>query len=383
MWERRDSPGRPGPGPGIFDPAPLNPKQIWVLCAAALRQLAFGLPAVSREVERWRLRARSMPDPPLRADALHALADKRPHLDGAALFWILPRWRNRRLLALLVAYEIALEFLDNTNERAAEHGTANGRQLHLALPEALLPGEPVSDHYLHHPWTRDGGYLRALVESCRRDCASLPRFELVRAAVSCEARRTQVLALNHEPDPARRAAALQDWARRECPGQDRALWFELSAAATASLTVHVLLALGAEAASTAEVVGRARAVYFPGLSLATTMLDSYVDRAEDEAGDGHSYIAHYVAHYGAPAFALDRLAQILERSIHDARALHRGERHAVLAACMVALYLSRDSAREEHSRLASAHLLRSGGSLARLLLPVLRLWRIAYALRSA
>jgi tetraprenyl-beta-curcumene synthase len=387
MWEHRDSSGHPGHAPGIFDPAPLNLKQIWVLCAAAMRELLWGLRAVSGEVEHWRLRARCAPDAPLRADALGALADKRTHLDGAALFWILPRRRSRRLLALLVAYEIALEFLDNTNERAADVGTANGRQLHLALPEALLLDGAISDYYLRHPWQGDGGYLGALVRSCRGDCASLPRFELVSAAARSEARRCQVLALNHDPDPARREAALREWARRECPeelwegcsGEEGVRWFELSAAATASLTVHVLLALGAEAASTQEFIDSARGVYFPGLSLATTMLDSYVDRAEDEASAGHSYIAHY----GDPGLAIDRLAQILERSIHDARRLHIGQRHAVLAACMVAMYLSRDSAREEHSRPASARLLRSGGSLTRLLLPILRLWRIAYALRSA
>ena len=333
--------------------------------------------AVAGEVEHWRARALSTPDAPVREDVLGALANKRPHLDGAALFWILPRRRNRRLLRLLVSYEIALEFLDNTNERAAHAGPANGCQLHLALVEALAPDAPISDHYRHHPWRDDGDYLKALVECCRRDCASLPSYALVSESVVREAVRCQVLALNHDPDPAGRNDALREWARRECPDEVGMSWFELSGAATASLTVHVLLALGAEAASTESVVEGAHAVYFPGLSLATTMLDSYVDRAEDAASGGHSYIAHY----GGQEIAVARLQAIIRRST-AARALPNGQRHAVLASSMVAMYLSSDSAREARSRPATRQLLRAGGSLARLLGPVLRIWRIVYAQRS-
>jgi len=365
--------------PGDIDPAPLNSRQIWALCAAAARELLWGLRAVSVEVGHWRTRALSTPDAPVREDALGALARKRPHLDGAALFWILPRRRNRRLLRLLVSYEIALEFLDNTNERAAYAGPVNGRQLHLALAEALAPDAQVSDHYRHHPWREDGGYLKALVESCRRDCASLPSYELVGEAAIREAARCQVLALNHDPDPVGREHALREWARHEWPGDVEMEWFELSGAATASLTVHVLLALGAEAASTRGIVDGAHAVYFPGLSLATTMLDSYVDRAEDAASGGHSYIARY----GGQEIAVARLQALIGESIHGARALPRGHRHAVLASSMVALYLSSDSAREAQSRPATRALLRAGGSLTRLLVPVLRIWRIVYGLRSA
>ena len=74
----------------------------------------------------------------------------------------LPRARNRRLLRLLVAYQIIWDFLDSVSERGASAGQANGRQLHLALIDALDPSRPLSDYYLHNPWREDGGYLNAL-----------------------------------------------------------------------------------------------------------------------------------------------------------------------------------------------------------------------------
>ncbi len=50
---------------------------------------------------------------------------------------------------------------------------------------------------------------------------------------------------------------------------------------------------------------------------------------------------------------------------------------------MIAMYLSKDSARTPELRASTAALLRAGGSLTRVLLPVLRLWRIAFAQQGA
>jgi tetraprenyl-beta-curcumene synthase len=341
--------------------------------------LIWGLRAVSGEVVALRGRASAIPDAPIREDALASLASKRTHLDGAGLFWILPRRRNPRLLRLLVIYEAILEFLDEVNERGADAGSANGRHLHLALAEAPIFTAPPSDYYRHHCWKDDGGYLRALVETCRASFISLPAYALVNEQIAIETSRSQVLAFNHDPDPGRRDLALRRWVKREYPCEIEMRWFELSGAATASLTVHALLALAAEPASTPHIVKNTYSVYFPQLSLVTTMLDSYVDRAEDEADGSHSYIAHY----GPYNTAVLRLDDLIQRSIYNAGHLHNGHRHAVIAACMVAMYLSKDSARESSNEITTRQLANAGGSLTTLLLPVLRMWRIAYALRSA
>ena len=72
---------------------------------------------------------------------------------------------------------------------------------------------------------------------------------------------------------------------------------------------------------------RTCAAYFPWLSLATTMLDSYVDQVEDEANGDHSYIAHYAS----PAIAAQRVREIVERAARESqrlaqRASARGDR---------------------------------------------------------
>jgi tetraprenyl-beta-curcumene synthase len=321
--------------------------------------------------------AESIPDAPIRDDALHSLDHKRGHADGAALFTILPRRRDRELLALLVAYETLVDFLDNVNER---HPTrANGEQLHRALSDALDPDGPLHDYYLHHPWQDDGGYLAALVDSCRERCRALPSFDRVRPLVGREAGRSLVLGLNHEEDPALRDGALRAWAGREYPDERDLSWFELSGAASATLVVHVLLTLAAEPCLSDSDVHDAYAAHWPWIALATTMLDSYVDQADDEASRNHSYIAHYPH----PEAAIMRLHESTGRALEGARALPDGHRHLVIVGCMIALYLSKPSARVPELRATTAALVESGGSLVRLLLPILRAWRWVFAQRSA
>jgi tetraprenyl-beta-curcumene synthase len=360
------------------DPLPLSPRQVWALLAAASRELLWGLPAVSREIHVWRDRALQIPEREIREDALGSIRHKRGHTDGAALFWILPHRRDLGLLRLLVAYELIWDFLDCLNERAAHEGTGNGRQLHKALVEALDPAAPISDYYRYHPWRDDGGYLRALVEACRSGCSALPSYGLVRPAVVREATRAQVLALNHDPDPGGRDASLRAWARREFAGERRLSWFELSGAASASLTIHAFLALASEPACSEHELDRTCAAYFPWMSAATTMLDSYVDQVEDLANGDHRYIAHYAS----GQLASERVCELVARSAREARRLRHGHRHAVIAACMVALYLSKDSARAPDMRASTDGFVRAGGSLTRLLLPILRLWRVAFAQRA-
>jgi tetraprenyl-beta-curcumene synthase len=340
--------------------------------------LTWALPTVAREVGRWRALADKIKDPRIREDALAALAEQRTHIDGAALFSILPRTRNPSLLRLLVAYEIIWDFLDNVNERSANVGVANGLQLHLALIDALDPARPISDYYKLCPGYDDCGYLRALVIDCRANCAHLPSYNRIRLSVTREAFRGQVCAINHDPDPAGRDATLLAWAIREFPSGHEASWFELTAAASTDLTIYALLALASEQTCTDEQIARISSAYFPWVSVLTAMLDSYADQHEDQSSGNHSYMAHY----STPELATERICVLISRCLEEAGSLKDGEKHILIAACMFAMYLSKDSALAPSMGETTRRLVESGGSLTRVLHPILRLWRAAYGLGS-
>jgi tetraprenyl-beta-curcumene synthase len=278
----------------------------------------------------------------------------------------------------LVAYEIMWDFLDSVHEHGAEQGQRNGKQLHLALVDALDPELPASDYYRFHPWNDDGGYLQALVQVCRVACAQLPSFAAVQPLLLREAWRGQVLAINHELDPAHRDQGLREWTQEEWPNFGEAYWYELTGAASASLTVHALFALAAKLRVTDEEIANVHCAYNPWISTATTMLDSFVDQVEDALNGDHSYVGHYPS----TGFAQDRVAELVRRAMREASALEDGAKHALIVAAMLAMYLAKDSARTIAMRSQSRALIEAGGPLARLLLPILRLWRVAYSQRS-
>ena len=307
------------------------------------------------------------------------LEHKLTHAHGAALFWTLPRKRNMDLLRLLVAYELIWDFLDNLSERAVSHGRTDGRDLHMAIVEAVDPGAPITDYYSRHPWREDAGYLRALVETCRECCVRLPCYSQVQHLVVREAHRAQVLALNHQPDPAIREAVLRRWVSEEYPGGAPADWWEISGAASAPLTIHALLAQAAEPSCTDGEIAAVYRAYFPWLSAATTMLDSYVDQLEDLENGDHSYVAHYPD----PELAILGISDLVLRSVSEARALRGGHRHAVIAACMISMYLSKETSPTPEMHRGARSFARAGGSLTMLLLPILRVWRVAFSQRTA
>lgn len=344
-----------------------------------MRECCWALPAVADEVARWRSLAQKIPVSPIREDALSALAAKRPHIDGAVLFSSIPHLRNQDLLRLLVAYEIIWDFLDSVNERSADAGVENGLQLHIALVDALDPTRPMSDYYRHSPWRGDGGYLRALVATCRESCARLPSYGRVQHIIAREAGRGRVCAVNHLPDPLARDAALKNWVTKEFPAGHEAWWFELTAAASTDLTIFALLALASEPSCSVRQIALISQAYFPWASGLAALLDSYVDRAEDAAHGDHCYVGHYTT----PEQSAQRICMFIRRCLAEVGCLHDAERHALIVASMFAMYLSKSSALTPSMRDTTERIVRSGGSLTRLLHPILRAWRAVYGLRSA
>jgi tetraprenyl-beta-curcumene synthase len=373
-------------------PTPARSDLAGDLIRATSRELLWGLRSVSREATHWHARASAIPDPRIRADALTALHRKRGNINGAALFWTLPDRRDRTLLQALVAYEMLADFLDCVNESEIHLGVRHGEQLQIALQDALDDDAKSSDYYLYRPGADDGGYLWELVLTCRRACLQLPSFERMQPYIRRAGALSRVLSLNHELDPAERTRLLQGWASDNLPvsippraGGGRPVelsWFERTAGASAWLTVLAMLALAAEPLQSTRSNAEIESVYDAYLSSiapAGAMLDSYGDLVDDRETGDHSYISYYPTTEAGVA----RVSQLLRGARQEAAALPNGSRHAVLTACMIAFYLSKDSVRTTAMRAGTEQLRQAGGPLVAMLGPILRTWRTSYRQRSA
>lgn len=335
------------------------------------------LPHTSRALRRWRARALAAADDSIREDIVSALRDKRPQSEGAALLAILAPNRCSYLLAALLCYQIIWDGLDSIHERAPNSG--NGLQLHHAVTDALRPWRPLHAYYKMHERSDDCGYLAALVSCCRESITHLPSFAAVQPLILREAATSRpLLVINHEPCDSLRKRDMRSWAAREQPRPLDARWFERGAASGAALTTFAALTQAAAPKLDVRTLKGICRTY-PWAAVVATMLDSYADRIEDCANGDHVYIDYYET----LEEAVRRTGEMTRHALVSTCSLDDPFRPRIVIASMVAMYLTKDDSRTSSTRDHLRHISRSAGSLTRLLMPAVRLWRILYSLRSS
>lgn len=328
------------------------------------------LPLARAQLREWERIAATVPDPELRAHALETLRSEGFSALGAALVATTIEPCDPTLVRLLMALQVAWDYIDTLAEQPAADRVANGVQLHRALLDAVSCEAPRGDYYRLAGNADDGGYLAGLVDDCRTACTRLPAIATVRAAAIDELRTAEVQYLNHAPEDVR-VPALQCWAGQVAAHRD-VCWSELAAAASSSLGVLALLAIAADPATTDRAVAQIQAAYVPWIDALTALLDSLVDRRDDAA----TGLMNWMVQYPSDAVAAARLSEVTARAIEAARALPRGERHVVIVVGMIAMHLSQPSAWLPEAEPATRAVLRATDSLVTpVLLVLLRAWR--------
>jgi tetraprenyl-beta-curcumene synthase len=325
-----------------------------VFAATVLRYLLAILPQASRELERWRARAASIPDPQLRASAGEALS-KRGNVEGAALFaTLVPGAHRGATVRALVAYQTAYNYLDALSELPSADPIANGRQLHRALQVALEPGAEHPAYYEHsrqHEHSSrnahspknadamqraDGGYLQAIVDACREALVGLPSYALVApTARAAAARIVDYQALNLSRGQGGHGA-LERWAIEATPVGSGLAWWETAAASGSSLAVNALIAAAANPHRGSRDVAQTDGAYYPWIGALHSLLDSLVDRREDRDGGRLCLLDNYPSTTSA-ARCLAGLALCCKTACER---LPDAQAHRVIVTAMASYYLS-------------------------------------------
>lgn len=355
------------------DPAPLTTRQAAALVKGAGRELGYGLLAVRSELREWSARARAIPDADLRALVLQGMEEGRALVDGAALFWIVPRCRSAEVLRVLVALQTLLNFLDMIMERDARRLGQPRHWTWLAGYALDAHGPPFPADIINNELGDDGGYLGALVGACRDGCRRLPSYAVARDILMRETHRAVSFEIEHEPHEQDRRAKMLRWAGSQFDGQHGLAAWELAGGASSLLSAMAVLGMAADPGVDPDRMRRAADAYvWVGSSAA--LLDSYLDFDADQHDGSHNWLGYY----DSVDHAVARAAVLLAGATERVRVLPAGERHAVIVGAMAALALSGDAARLPERREATTALIRSGGTLTRVLVPMLRAWRVAY-----
>ena len=320
-------------------------------------------PEAQRQREQWRKKARAIPDPSLRRDALLTIEEKWGHSEGAAAFAVLlPRRDRKPYIRMAIAYELMIDYLDTLSERPVSDPWANTIQLHGAARNALARAPRMEpDYYMFHSHGSDGGFLVDQVRVCRELFLALPSCAAVsahteqlvslyaEAQAHCHVKQTG--AMSSGPTTRIDAAA----ARYPELG-----WDEVCAACNTSVPLLALATLAARPGCGQPQVEDWHSAYFPWTASLHILLHSLVDEAGDRAGGRFNQFGHYRSRQEA-AQALGTIATHAREQIAQ---LPQPEKHLTLLGGMVGYYLASPSAWEAENRSIAEAVIEAIGPLA-------------------
>lgn len=322
------------------------------------------LPAVERQLDRWRAAADRCPDPELRRQALASLQHKRFHAQGGAAFALQAGPFRGAVLSAIVALQTISDYLDNLCDRAGCLDETAFRHLHRAMTDALAPG-PQPNYYAHFRPTgdqaADGGYLTALVGECRQQLALLPSFPVVRDEAVRLVELYNDLQVYKHLAWSEREHRLMAWFGRHRQSEPQLSWWEFAAATGSTLGIFALFAAAARPGLTAAGVHRIVDAYFPWICGLHILLDYFIDQSEDKAGGDLNFVRYYptepARQKGLHRFTMNALAQ--------AGNLPAPGFHRAIVRGLLALYLSDPKVGRQGLDPAAGALLAAGGLRAR------------------
>jgi tetraprenyl-beta-curcumene synthase len=367
--ERVEETGRPEPG-CVFAGQRLTARAGIALASANVRYWTTVAPVVRTQLRRWESRARTIPDPTLRAIALRNLREEGFNAEAATtLATLTPRARRAAAVEAIAALQIMYDYLDGILEQPAADPLRNGRQLLRALSNVFTDGE--HDYYRLNPRSQDGGYLQALVATARDALAGIPMNSTLTATARQVVKRCAEGQARAHATTNLGTAQLEDWARREavCTVLD---WRDfLAGALTSVMTVYALIATAGECTSPAQVTAVDNT--YLAIGALCTLLDSLVDRDHDLASESWGYRDLWCDR----TLLAERATHITRVAATHARALPHPGHHLMTLVGAVAYYTSAPTATSEFARPVTRRIQRELCPLILPTLALLRAWRAA------
>jgi tetraprenyl-beta-curcumene synthase len=344
------------------------------LVVANVRYWTTVAPVVRGQLERWRQRARMIPDPGLRALALAKLDTERFNAEaGAMLATLAPAAHRRNVVQAIVALQVLFDLLDGLTEQPLQDPLRDGKRLFDAFTDALRApmqaDAPASGE--------DGGYLQELSNAARYALARLPAAAAVSEVASASAHRAAQAQIRMHAASRLGTGQLQRWAETEAQGTGLH-WRELLAGSASSvLAVHALVAAAADARTTRVQAAEIDRAYL-SICVLLTLLDSLIDHEADlRAGE-----TGYISLYEDRGLLTQTLAEIASRAASQARELPNGAHHVMMLTGVVAYYTSAPGASSEVARPGVTQLHSSLRPLISPTLAVMRAWRLARRVRG-
>jgi len=328
-------------------------------------------PLVDMELEKWRQYAAGHCCPELAEQALASIRDKKFHCQGGSIYSLYNGVNTTGCVRLIVSLQTISDYLDNLCDRAGITDEAAFRQLHLAIFDALEPTTPLCNYYKYYPLKNDGGYLDALVATCRSEISCLPSYNLVKPFVLHLAELYSDLQTYKHLAPTIRTPKMFAWATANLEAYPDLAAQEFAAATGSTLGIFMLCALAATPSLTEATASQTYSAYFPWISGLHILLDYFIDFREDrENGD-----LNFITFYQSQAEAQVRLTHFLEQALFNAQTLPDPVFTETIVRGLLAMYLSDPKTSDSPEKEIKTALLATGGSYTKFMYALCRLLR--------
>lgn len=309
------------------------PRYPWTLM---VRTYGVVLPTVHRFVGSWKGRARAIPDPELRRQALMSIDTKTFHCEGGSLYGLLAGARRDEAIRFIVAYQTISDYLDNLCDRSTSQDPEDFRALHESMFHALTPGGRLRNYYRHRREQEDGNYLADLVQTCQKVLAKVPSYTHIAPALLelagyyCELQVLKHISVDE------RIPRLEAWFEQYRKQLPELRWYEFCACAGSTLGIFCLVSSAFNGGLSPHLSAQLKESYFPWVQGLHILLDYFIDQEEDLLGGD----LNFCSYYANDDELVERLVRFVKEADRSVSNLPHARFHRMINRGLLGLYLA-------------------------------------------
>lgn len=318
-------------------------------------------PQVHKELNYWKRRAEEIPNAELRKQALNSIEGKAFHCEGGAIMSLIALRNHHKAIRFIVAYQTISDYLDNLCDRSTSLDPVDFAALHESMEDALSTSGTLRDYYREREDKEDGGYLRELVTTCRKEIQELANYEAIAPYLLELCRYYCDLQIHKHVEKSERVSRLQDWFNAHRKDIPEMQWYEFSACTGSTLGIFCLISYALREDFEPEFAESIRNGYFPYIQGLHILLDYFIDQEEDRQGGDLNFCFYYENEEAL----FERLKHfIVHADRHTSKLPHR-KFHQLINRGLVGLYLSDEKVQSQHKvKKLAKEMIKSAGPIS-------------------
>ncbi|EIJ79328.1 hypothetical protein PB1_17264 [Bacillus methanolicus PB1] len=319
------------------------------------------LPEVHRELDYWKKRAKEIPDPELRKQALSSLEHKTFHCEGGAILALAANERYKEAIRFIVAYQTISDYLDNLCDRSTSLDPYDFAALHESMADALSLNAVQKNYYRFREEQDDGNYLADLAETCRSVLIEVTNYHVISQHLLELCRYYCELQIHKHVNAEERIPRLRSWFNNNKEKIPHMEWYEFSACSGSTLGIFCLVSYAMRDDFQFEDAENIKNGYFPYIQGLHILLDYLIDQEEDRAGGD----LNFCFYYENQEKMFNRLKHFIEEADRHTEKLPNKRFHQLINRGLLGVYLSDEKVRKQKCiRRLARELIKKGGTIS-------------------